>query len=126
MEIGGEIGEEGEGMKGWRRIYVLARAWRRFGKRLREKSRDIAGSNRELAVFHLQRGNFEDALFRYRLVTWLRPDDADAWAGHGEAARRAGKASQARSSLARALAIQPQHEDARRSLVALNAPAAGE
>lgn len=44
-----------------------------------EKARDITRNNYELGLRHLLLGNLNDAVLRFKLVTWLDPKHALAW-----------------------------------------------
>lgn len=43
-----------------------------------KKIQDIPGTNFELGLYHLRLGNISDAVFRFKLVCWLRPGHAEA------------------------------------------------
>ncbi len=45
---------------------------------MREKLKDIPGTNYDLGLFHLHAGNIDDAILRFRMVTFLRPENAAA------------------------------------------------
>lgn len=45
----------------------------------KEKLKDIPSTNYALGLYHFQHRNMFDAIFRFRLVTWLRPNHASAY-----------------------------------------------
>ncbi len=74
------------------------------------KNTNIVKNNYELGLAHFNQGNIGDALFRFRLVTWLEPAYGEAWYYLGRSQLAEGKPAQAIASLKKALALKPGHE----------------
>jgi predicted TPR repeat methyltransferase len=77
-----------------------------------EKARDIVRNNYELGLQHFERGNVKDAIFRFRLVTWLDPAYGPAWYHLGRSYLADGKASPAIAALRKAVRLRPDLEEA--------------
>lgn len=67
----------------------------------------------KVAVERYQQGEYADAANRLRMVTKFQKDNADAWYLLGSADLAQGNEKIAAISLKRALALNPQHEEAR-------------
>jgi predicted TPR repeat methyltransferase len=77
------------------------------------KIKDIAGNNFELGKMHFQLGNISDAVFRFKMVTWLEPKHIDAWFFLGASYMAEKKIGLARKALQKALDMNPNYEEAR-------------
>lgn len=97
-----------------------------FGNKLRVWKRDIwafiidlkrihnvAKNNYELGKKHYELGNFDDAIFRFKLVTWMDSKQAGGWYWLGKSYIAAGKVRQARKSLSKALELKPDLQEAK-------------
>ncbi len=78
-----------------------------------EKIRDITKNNFELGKMHLQLGNLSDAVFRFRMVTWLEPKHTEAWFFLGASYMAEKKLKLARQALQKAVDLYPGYEEAR-------------
>lgn len=92
------------GVRAMQRLFGLAPGW--------EKHRDIVQNNYDLGCKHLALGHVRDAVFRFKVVTWLAPKHADGWYQLGCAYMAEGKAGPARAALAHALKLDPGKEEA--------------
>jgi predicted TPR repeat methyltransferase len=93
-------GNPAEGMM--RKLFSLKENW--------YKNTDIVKNNYELGLTHFQRGNISDAVFRFKLVTWIEPAHGEAWYYLGRSQLAEGKLAQASESLKKALKLKPDHE----------------
>lgn len=75
------------------------------------KQRNFAKNNFELGITHFRKGNVQDAVFRFKLVTWMNPGHADGWYWLGRSLLRDGKKSQAVTALQKAQQMKPGQED---------------
>ncbi len=104
-----------------------------FGKKLREWKRDIwafiidmkrirnvAKNNYELGKKHYEQGNFGDAVFRFKLVTWMDAEQAAGWHWLGKSYIAAGKLPLARAALNKALQLKPDLQEAKDLLQSTN------
>jgi predicted TPR repeat methyltransferase len=78
-----------------------------------DKFKDIAGNNFELGKMHFQLGNVGDAIFRFRMVTWVDPKHADAWFFLGASYMADRKIGMARKALQKSLDLKPDYDEAR-------------
>lgn len=78
-----------------------------------KKIRDIAKNNYELGRKHYDLGNFDDAVFRLRIVTWMEPKHADGWYWMGASYIALDKKENAKSALKKALEIRPNWQEAK-------------
>lgn len=76
------------------------------------KMQDMTANNFELGQMHLQLGNTTDAIFRFKIVTWLEPKHTDAWFFLGTSYMAAGQNSNAVRALNKALELRPGYEEA--------------
>lgn len=88
-----------------RKAFTLPQGW--------WERRDIAKNHYDLGIEHLQQGHVSDALLRFRLVTWLEPNNANAWYYLGRTQLADGKNKQAQATLQRALKLNPDNDEAR-------------
>lgn len=82
---------------------------------------NIPGANMRLGKMYLERGATQDAIVRYRIVTWFEPKNADAWTGLGIAYLMEGKDFKAEAAIRRALMLQPGNPPAVAALEELKA-----
>src|SRR5690606_29947932 len=84
-----------------------------FGSQIHwDRLRNFSASNYELGVKHFDAGHVNDALLRFRLVTWSDPKNANAWYYLGRSLIANGQPDKAAAALRRALLLQPKHEEA--------------
>lgn len=84
-----------------------------MGRELLEKVKDVGGTNLALGHYHFERGNIRDAWFRFLIVTTLNPRHAEGLYMLARSQDRLGRRNKARATIARLLAIAPQHMHAR-------------
>lgn len=77
-----------------------------------EKSKDIIKNNYELGHRHLQLGNVNDAIMRFRFVTWLDPKRVDAYYYLGCSYLAKNEKGKARAAFEKTLKLRPVHEEA--------------
>ncbi len=99
-----------------RRVFGAAEGW--------EKRRDIVKNNYDLGVRYLKDGYVGDAMFRFKLVTWLDPSHAEGWYGLGAAYVAGGKQAAAEKALKKTLEIKPDYPEASQLLATLEGNAA--
>jgi predicted TPR repeat methyltransferase len=108
--------------EGMRYIFGLSEGW--------QQRRDVLKNNYELGVMHYRLGNYIDATFRFKLVTWMDAKHGMAWYNLGRSYLAEGKKAKAIASLTKALQLMPGHEESQYMLtvikgakaVAQNAP----
>jgi predicted TPR repeat methyltransferase len=76
------------------------------------KAREVATNNYNLGQMHLKRGNFDDAVLRFKMVTWLEPKNEQAWYFLGNSYLLADKRPQAVAAYDQAIALRAGHEEA--------------
>ncbi len=89
--------------KAFQKLFGLKKDW--------YKQRDIAKNNFALGIDHFRKGNVQDAVFRFRLVTWFDKDNQDGWYWLGRSLLREGKKTQALEALQKAKLLKPDMED---------------
>lgn len=70
---------------------------------LREKLKDIPGTNYDLGVFHMRAGNISDAILRFRMVIFLKPENAMAYYNLGRCLVLSDENEEARKNFQKAL-----------------------
>jgi predicted TPR repeat methyltransferase len=90
------------------------------------RGNEVARNNYALGVQHLAKGNYSDAIFRFKAVTWLEPENAAAWYGLGTAYFADGKPANAATHYRKALALKPDYEEATYMLAMARGNRAGE
>jgi tetratricopeptide (TPR) repeat protein len=78
-----------------------------------KKVRDIVKNNYELGKKHYDLGNFDDAVFRFKFLTWMDTKHADGWYWLGASYIAQDKKQNAKIALKRALEIRPNFQEAR-------------
>lgn len=86
---------------------------------MREKSKDIAKTNYELGLMHMQKGNLYDAVLRFRITLWVKPDFAPAYYNLGRVLLMQGRGDKAQEAFAKALALQPDYLEVRYMMASL-------
>jgi predicted TPR repeat methyltransferase len=76
------------------------------------KMQDMTTNNFDLGQMHLQLGNTTDAIFRFKIVTWLEPKHIDAWFFLGTSYMAANQMPNAVRALNKALELKPGYEEA--------------
>lgn len=74
------------------------------------KERDIAKNNYELGVKQFRLGNMHDAIFRFRIATWINPKHAFSWYWLGRSYLRDGKKAEAENALKKAVSLKQGDE----------------
>jgi tetratricopeptide (TPR) repeat protein len=74
--------------------------------------RNVKGNNFELGKKHYSLGNFDDAVMRFKMVTWLDPNYADGWYWLGKSYIANSKKPEAVDALKKALALRPNWPEA--------------
>lgn len=77
---------------------------------------DIVKANFELGQKHYNKGNFKDAVMRFRFVTWLEPKHASGWYWLGISQQAVGDVTSSIKSLQKCLQINPDLLPAREAL----------
>jgi tetratricopeptide (TPR) repeat protein len=106
-----EIGQE--------KIVIRFKKWKKEISELIEKLKTIGNlreNNFELGKKHYSLGNFDDAVMRFKFVTLLDQNYADAWYWLGRSYIANGKKPDAVNSLKKALAIKPNWPEAHEML----------
>lgn len=75
-------------------------------KLARGKLKDIPGTNYKLGLHHLKQGNIEDAILRFKMVTYLAPDMADAYYNLGRCQLMNGDPELAKENLQKAILLK--------------------
>ena len=78
-----------------------------------QKFKDIVGNNYQLGLDHLNRGNLQDAVFRFKFVLWLSPNYKESWYNLGCALLASGKHAAAKEALTKAIKQNPAHNETR-------------
>ncbi|MFW0778297.1 MAG: methyltransferase domain-containing protein [Rickettsiales bacterium] len=73
---------------------------------------EVAKKNYSLGLMHLNQGNFSDAIFRFKAVTWLQPQNADAWYYLGIVSLADEQKKMAVAAFSRAKKLRPDYEEA--------------
>jgi predicted TPR repeat methyltransferase len=82
-------------------------------ERARERMRDLPKTNFDLGCGFADKGQWFDAMFRFRVVLFLKPDYPNAWYNLGCCYFRAGKYPQAATALRTALKQNPANNNAK-------------
>ncbi len=75
-------------------------------KLAREKLKDIPGTNYKLGLHHMRIGNLDDAILRFKMVTFLTPAKAEAFYYLGKCLIMNGEAKAAEEALQKALVLK--------------------
>lgn len=78
-----------------------------------EKFKSIVDNNYQLGRDHLERGNIQDAVLRFKFVLWLDPKYKDSWYYLGVSQLAAGETKAAREAFAKEIKLHPKSETAR-------------
>ncbi|QJC27170.1 ubiquinone biosynthesis O-methyltransferase [Anaplasma platys] len=89
---------------------------------IREKSRCLLETNIDLGLFHFYRGNVADAKTRFWLIRLVRPDLPEAHYNIGRCNLVQQRHEKALANFERALALDPNHKEARYYLNKITAP----
>ncbi len=74
--------------------------------------RNVESNNYELGKKHYALGNFDDAVMRFKMVTWINPNNADGWYWLGKSYIAIGKKEQAQVALKTAMKLRPNWPEA--------------
>jgi tetratricopeptide (TPR) repeat protein len=88
-----------------------------------KKARDIVKNNYELGRKYYELGNFDDAVIRFKFLTWMEPKHADGWYWLGASYMAVDKKQNAVTALRKALATRPDFPEARDLLKAASGAA---
>ena len=78
-----------------------------------EKLRDIGGTNKSLAIFHVEKGNYNDALFRFKIAQKFLPSDPDITKGVAFCFMQKGEFAKAIPHLKRYISEHGESEEVR-------------
>lgn len=78
-----------------------------------KKIGDVAKNNYELGKKHYEKGNFSDAIMRFKFVTFLDSKHANSWYWLGASYLAVNKKQESIKALKKALEIKPDLEQAR-------------
>ena len=76
------------------------------------RSGEVAGNNYQLGLKHLAAGNYGDAVFRFKAVTWLQPENIEAWYNLATSYLAARRVAESVATYRKTLALKPNHEEA--------------
>lgn len=88
-----------------------------------KQARNIVKNNYELGKKHYDLGNFDDAVLRFKFLTWMEPEHADGWYWLAASYMAVDKKPEAKNALKKALAIRPDFPEARDLLKAASSAA---
>lgn len=72
---------------------------------------EVAKNNFNLGLHHLRQGNYADAIFRFKAVTWLEPGNVQAWYQLGTAYLGDNHVGMAASAYRKALSLRPDNDE---------------
>lgn len=78
-----------------------------------KQARNIVKNNYELGRKHYELGNFDDAVLRFKFLTWMEPRHADGWYWLGVSYMAVDKKPNAKAALIKAVAIKPDFPEAK-------------
>ena len=78
-----------------------------------KQARNIVKNNYELGRKHYELGNFDDAVLRFKFLTWMEPRHADGWYWLGASYMAVDKKPNAKAALIKAVAIKPDFQEAK-------------
>lgn len=88
----------------------------------REKLKDLPATNYELGLKHMKKGNISDAILRFRIVAFLKPEFAPAYYNLGRCYAFNGKNDLAKKNFEKALELDSNLNDAKYQLAKLQQP----
>ena len=88
----------------------------------RDKLKDIPGTNYKLGLYHMQQGNFYDAIFRFGIVCRFAPDNIDAHYNLARCYMFRGANKEAKKKLEHVLKKIPDHVEAKYLLKKIDSP----
>ena len=91
-------------------------------KEAREKLKDIPGTNYSLGLKHLKQGNLDDAIMRFRMVSFLKPDNYMAHYQLGRCMIMAGDNDNAKKQFEKTLEINKSDQSTKYQLKKLEKP----
>ena len=91
-------------------------------KTARFKLRDIPGTNYDLGLLHMKRGNISDAIMRFRMVIFLSPKKVDSYYNLGRCLIMSGDNDNAKTQFEKALYIDDKFAEAKYMLEKLQDP----
>lgn len=93
-------------------------------KKIRSKLADIPGTNYELGLYHFYNGNYEEAMFRFKMVAYLLPTKATAYFYLGRSQLQLHHKDNALENFKKALELDATIDEARYFITKLEDPAA--
>lgn len=75
----------------------------------REKLKDIPGTNYKLGISHMHRGNISDAILRFRMVSFLTPENPDAHYNLGRCFIMAGENDNAKKQFEKTIQMKKNY-----------------
>ncbi len=88
----------------------------------RGKLKDIPGTNYKLGLHHLRAGNLDDAILRFKMVTFLVPEKAEAHYYLGKSLIMSGDLEAAKVALEKALSLKPGFPEVKYIMDKITAP----
>lgn len=86
------------------------------------KLQDIPGTNYNLGLYHMQRGNLGDAIMRFKMVNYLKPDNIDSFYNLGRCLMLNGESEKAKEALQKVLEKNKEHVEARYLINKIDSP----
>lgn len=78
-----------------------------------KQAKNIVKNNFEMGRKQYDMGNFDDAVFRFKFLTWMEPMHADGWYWLAASYMATGKTPNAKIAARKALAIKPDFQEAK-------------
>lgn len=100
------------------RTAQAAKEW----KVAKEKMKDIPGTNYNLGLYHLQNGNLDDAIMRFKMVIFLTPEKAEAYYNLARCLIRIKDNPSAEENLNKALSMKGDFPEAKYMMDKLKTP----
>jgi predicted TPR repeat methyltransferase len=86
----------------------------------KEKLKDIPGTNYQLGLIHMHKGNIDDAVMRFRMVAFLTPENVGAHYNLGRCLLLLDEEDNARSEFKKVLELDNNNMDAKYQLLKLD------
>ena len=88
----------------------------------KEKLKDIPGTNYKLGVYHMQKGNFSDAILRFKMVCYLDPNNTDSLYHLSRCLLLKGEEKKAQKKLELLMKKEPKHVEGKYLLQKITSP----
>ncbi len=100
---------------------TLIEWWRNIPE-LQRRMQDLPETNLEVGAAHFAKGNYADALLRYKFILKLEPNHVEAWYRQGRCQQAMGQTAEAVMSYRKVLQLKPDHSETRFMLAVLGEP----